>query len=78
VKRELTADVPNRQWVAYLTYVGPWGAFVYVAFVIDVFSRKIVGWRGSTSLRSDLALDALEQPLYDRPWTEGPGLQSSH
>ena len=44
-----------------------WRGFVYVAFVIDVFSRRIVGWRASSSLRSDLALDALEQALYDRP-----------
>ena len=47
--------------------VATWRGFVYVAFVIDVFSRRIVGWRASTSLRSDLALDALEQALYDRP-----------
>ncbi len=48
------------------TYVVSWRGFVYVAFVVDVFSRRIVGWRVSTSLRSDLALDALEQALYDR------------
>ena len=53
-------------WVADLTYVATWRGFVYVAFVIDAFSRRIVGWRASTSLRSDLALDALEQALYDR------------
>jgi transposase InsO family protein len=47
--------------------VATWRGFVYVAFVIDVFSRRIVGWRASSSLRSDLALDALEQALYDRP-----------
>jgi putative transposase len=58
---------PNQLWVADLTYVATWRGFVYVAFVIDVFSRRIVGWRASTSLRSDLALDALEQALYDRP-----------
>src|SRR5436853_7444732 len=57
----------NQLWVAELTYVATWRGFVYVAFVIDVFSRRIVGWRASTSLRSDLALDALEQALYDRP-----------
>ena len=44
-----------------------WRGFAYVAFVIDVFARRIVGWRVSSSLRSDLALDALEQALYDRP-----------
>jgi transposase InsO family protein len=53
--------------VADLTYVATWRGFVYVALVIDVFSRRIVGWRASSSLRSDLALDALEQALYARP-----------
>ena len=54
-------------WVADLTYVATWRGFVYVAFVIDVFARCIVGWRVSSSLRTDLALDALEQALYARP-----------
>jgi transposase InsO family protein len=67
VKRDFTADRPNRLWVADLTYVATWGGFVYVAFITDVFSRKIVGWRVSNSLRSDLALDALEQALHARP-----------
>jgi transposase InsO family protein len=67
VQREFTADRPNRLWVADLTYVATWAGFVYVAFVIDVFSRRIVGWRVSRSLRSDLALDALEQALHARP-----------
>ena len=58
--------------MADLTYVATWRGFVYVAFVIDVFSRRIVGWRVSSSLRSDLALDALEQALYDRALTAGP------
>ena len=49
-----------------MTYVATWRGFVYVAFVIDVFSRRIVGWRAARSLRSDLSLDALEQALYDR------------
>ena len=53
--------------VADLTYVATWVGFVYVAFITDVFSRKIVGWRVSNSLRSDLALDALEQALHARP-----------
>ena len=53
--------------MADFTYVATWKGFVYVAFVIDVFSRMIVGWRASTTLRSDLALDALEQALYARP-----------
>src|SRR2546422_3862634 len=67
VQRTFTATRPNQLWVADLTYVATWRGFVYVAFVIDVFSRRIVGWRASSSLRSDLALDALEQALYDRP-----------
>jgi transposase InsO family protein len=70
VRRDFTATRPNQLWVADLTYVATWRGFVYVAFVVDVFSRRIVGWRASTSLRSDLALDALEQALYDRE-TEG-------
>jgi putative transposase len=69
VKREFKATRPNQLWVADLTYVATWAGFVYVAFVIDVFSRAIVGWRVSTSLRSDLALDALEQALHARPHT---------
>jgi putative transposase len=67
VERDFTADRPNQLWVADLTYVATWSGFVYVAFVIDVFSRMIVGWRVSWSLRSDLALDALEQALWARP-----------
>jgi putative transposase len=67
VTRQFTAGRPNQLWVADLTYVATWHGFVYVAFVIDVFSRRIVGWRATHSLRSDLALDALEQALYDRP-----------
>lgn len=67
VHREFKATRPNELWVADLTYVATWRGFVYVAFVIDVFSRRIVGWRASSSLRTDLALDALEQALYDRP-----------
>jgi len=67
VRREFTASRPNELWVADLTYVATWKGFVFVAFVIDVFSRSIVGWRASGSLRTDLALDALEQALYARP-----------
>jgi transposase InsO family protein len=66
VKRDFTATQPNQLWVADITYVATWKGFVYVAFVIDVFSRAIVGWRVSSSLRSDLALDALEQALHAR------------
>ena len=70
VEREFHADRPNQLWVADITYVATWAGFVYVAFVIDVFSRAIVGWRVSSSLRSDLALDALEQALHARPRTD--------
>ena len=58
VERDFTADRPNQLWVSDLTYVATWRGFVYVAFVIDAFSRRIVGWRVSNSLKSDLALDA--------------------
>jgi transposase InsO family protein len=74
VDRNFTATGPNQLWVADLTYVATWRGFAYVAFVIDVFSRRIVGWRASSSLRSDLALDALEQALYDRPIAASPRL----
>lgn len=66
VQREFSASRPNQLWVADLTYVATWRGFAYVAFIIDVFSRLIVGWRVSGSLRTDLALDALEQALYNR------------
>ena len=66
VDRDFTATRPNQLWVSDLTYVATWSGFTYVAFVIDVFSRRIVGWRASTSLRTDLALDALEQAIWDR------------
>jgi len=71
VQRNFTATRPNQLWVSDFTYVTTWRGFVYVAFVIDVFARRIVGWRASTSMRSDLALDALEQALYDRE-TDAP------
>jgi transposase InsO family protein len=71
VGREFVAEAPNQLWVADITYVATWAGFVYVAFVIDVFSRFIVGWRVSSSLRSDLALDALEQALWARRPREG-------
>jgi transposase InsO family protein len=70
VERDFRATRPNELWVADITYVATWAGFVYVAFVIDVFSRAIVGWRVSKSLRSDLALDALEQALHARPVTD--------
>ena len=71
VQRAFTATRPNQLWVADLTYVATWRGFVYVAFVIDVFARRIVGWRVDTTLRSDLALDALEQALHARPERNG-------
>jgi transposase InsO family protein len=66
VEREFIAARPNQLWVADLTYVATWRGFVYVAFVVDTFARRIVGWRAANSLRSDLALDALEQAIYER------------
>src|SRR5262245_47892982 len=74
VTRRFVATRRNQLWVADLTYVATWRGFAYVAFVIDVFARRIVGWRVSSSLRSDLALDALEQALYDRPRTSAEPL----
>ena len=71
VQRDFSATRPNQLWVADLTYIATWSGFVYAAFVVDVFSRTIVGWRVSSSLRSDLALDALEQALHTRPNTDG-------
>jgi transposase InsO family protein len=70
VKRQFHAESPNRLWVADITYVPTHAGFAYVAFVTDVFSRNIVGWRVSSSLRSDLALDALEQALCSRKLEE--------
>jgi transposase InsO family protein len=66
VKRSFKAHRPNELWIADFTYVATWRGMVYVAFVIDVFSRMIVGWRASSSMRTDLALDALEQALHER------------
>ena len=66
VNREFTASRPNALWVADLTYVATWRGFTYVAFVIDAYARRIVGWRVSNSLKTDIALDALEQALHDR------------
>lgn len=63
VNRQFTAEQPNQLWVADITYVATWSGFVYVAFVIDVFSRYIVGWRVSTTMHTDLILDALEQAI---------------
>ena len=66
VNRQFKADRPNQLWVADFTYVSTWQGFVYVAFVIDVFARCIVGWRVSASMQTDFVLDALEQALYAR------------
>jgi putative transposase len=74
VDRNFTADAPNRLWVADITYVSTWQGFVYVAFVVDVFSRMIVGWKVSTSLSADLALDALEMALWRRRHDDLTGL----
>jgi len=71
VHREFTATRPNQLWVADITYVATWSGFAYVAFVVDVFSRRIVGWRVSRALKTDLALDALEQALHARPDAHG-------
>ena len=74
VVRQFTATRPNQLWVADFTYVATWRGFVYVAFVIDVFARYIVGWRVSASLATDFVLDALEQAIYDRCGAEVPAL----
>jgi transposase InsO family protein len=66
VDRRFVATRPNQLWVADFTYVATWRGFVYVAFVIDVYARRIVGWRVSASLRTDFVLDALEHAIYDR------------
>ncbi len=66
VNRQFKAQRPNQLWVADFTYVSTWQGFVYVAFVVDVFARRIVGWRVSSSMQTDFVLDALEQALYAR------------
>ncbi len=66
VDRQFRAAAPNRLWVADLTYVKTHAGWVYVAFIVDVFSRYVVGWHASRSLRTDLALDALEMAIWAR------------
>jgi putative transposase len=66
VERRFSAERPTQLWVADLTYVATWSGFVYAAFIVDVYSRFIVGWQTSTSLRTDLALDALEMAIWRR------------
>jgi putative transposase len=66
VHRQFRAERPNQLWVSDFTYVSTWQGWLYVAFVIDVFARRIVGWRVSSSMKTDFVLDALEQALYAR------------
>jgi transposase InsO family protein len=66
VNRQFRAERPNQLWVSDFTYVSTWQGFVYVAFIIDVFARYLVGWRVSRSMQTDFVLDALEQALYAR------------
>jgi putative transposase len=66
VNRQFKAERPNQLWVSDFTYVSTWQGWLYVAFVIDVFARRIVGWRVSSSMHTDFVLDALEQALYAR------------
>jgi putative transposase len=70
VEREFSAPAPNRLWVADLTYVKSHSGWVYVAFIVDVFSRMVVGWQASRSLRADLAIDALEMAVANRGRTD--------
>jgi len=74
VDRTFVATRPNQLWVSDFTYVATWAGFVYVAFVIDVFARRIVGWRVSGSLRTDVVLDALEQAIQARGGAMPAGL----
>ena len=74
VNRQFRAERPNQLWVSDFTYVSTWQGWVYVAFVVDVFSRRIVGWRQSSSMHTEFVLDALEQALYGRKPSEDDGL----
>jgi putative transposase len=71
VQRQFKATRPNQLWVADFTYVATWAGFVYVAFVIDVFARRVIGWRVARSMQTDLVLDALEQALWSRSKIDG-------
>jgi transposase InsO family protein len=71
VNRQFEASRPNQLWVADFTYVATWSGFVYVAFVVDVFSRRIIGWRAARSMRAELVLDALEQAIWARSDAKG-------
>ncbi len=74
VNRQFHAPAPNRLWLADFTYVATWSGFVYVAFVIDAYARRIVGWRVSRTAQADFVLDALEQALYERRPAPGDAL----
>ena len=74
VNRQFRAPEPNRLWVADFTYVATWAGFVYVAFVIDAFARRIVGWRVSRTAHASFVLDALEQAIHARKPARGSGL----
>ena len=74
VKRQFTAGAPNRLWVADFTYVATWAGTVYVAFAIDVFSRRIVGWRAGMSKETALVLDAIDMGLRARRYHPQPGV----
>ncbi len=74
VKRQFRAPAPNMLWVSDFTYVATWAGFVYVAFVIDTYARRIVGWRVSRSAHAGFVLDALEQALHDRRPARDAGL----
>ncbi len=74
VKRQFKAPRPNALWVSDFTYVATWGGFVYVAFVIDAYARRIVGWRVSRTAHASFVLDALEQALHERRPVQGGGL----
>ncbi len=77
VNRQFKADRPNQLWVSDFTYVSTWQGWLYVAFVIDVFARRIVGWRVSSSMHTDFVLDALEQALYARQPEQSDALDHS-
>ena len=74
VERRFTAPAPNRLWVADITYISTWTGFAYAAFIIDAFSRRIVGWRVATTLRTELVLDALEMAIWARAGADLSGL----
>ena len=74
VNRQFQAPRPNVLWVSDFTYVATWSGFVYVAFVIDAYARRIVGWRVSRTAHAGFVLDALEQALHERRPVQGGGL----